>query len=663
LLKASVDSPVINCISISDAEVQIQWEIPADPLLEFVSYKVYFRDDIGSTYSLVGTVSNYNITVFNYSLNSFTGTNAFFYITTVSSNGESAISNVIAPISLSLDKTQEAVAFLTWTSPEIIGAGVYYEVFKRRPGFGWQQIATVSELSYIDSIAVCSDSIYYKIELPGNGCVSSSDDVGELFEDNFPPTPPILDSISLDPSTGNIHVGWQISEEGDVGGYLVALKSNGNWILDTIWGRNNTYFLDTDAEAFNRMEEYTILAFDTCVSGNTLWANQSSGGTIHKSIFLKGESDACTRSITLNWNEYEGFQFGVGGYDVYVSEDNGQSTLLSSLGAGAITFTHDGLVPNANYCYTVVVNDGTKTITSSSNRICITMEVPRLPKNHYLNKVTVIDNSIEISCFVDNDAAIEYYLIERAKTHDGVYEILDRIDTPTDTIITYLDENVDPNTSNYYYKIVAVDVCGYGVNISNISTNVLLQLATKNGEFKNSIKWNPYSDWDTLGSGVAFYNIYKGYSPLDMSSTPFAMVGADINAFEDEIEIDRQNEGEICYYIEAVEGGGNLLAFKERSFSNIKCVSMSPTFYVPSAFTPNNDLKNDVFQPILNFVPSSSYYFAVFSRYGRIIFETTNPDQPWTGDDSPTGVYTYKILFTNTYGNEEEDVGAVTLIK
>ena len=52
--------------------------------------------------------------------------------------------------------------------------------------------------------------------------------------------------------------------------------------------------------------------------------------------------------------------------------------------------------------------------------------------------------------------------------------------------------------------------------------------------------------------------------------------------------------------------------------------------YVPNAFTPNGDGHNDVFRPLL-YGNIESIHFAVFSRWGAKVFETTIPMEGWDG--------------------------------
>lgn len=52
--------------------------------------------------------------------------------------------------------------------------------------------------------------------------------------------------------------------------------------------------------------------------------------------------------------------------------------------------------------------------------------------------------------------------------------------------------------------------------------------------------------------------------------------------------------------------------------------------YVPSAFTPNQDGKNDVFRPLI-FGKVAKYRFTIYNRWGEKIFETTEVGKGWDG--------------------------------
>jgi len=97
-------------------------------------------------------------------------------------------------------------------------------------------------------------------------------------------------------------------------------------------------------------------------------------------------------------------------------------------------------------------------------------------------------------------------------------------------------------------------------------------------------------------------------------------------------------------------------------FDNCEC-----GIYIPNAFTPNGDDNNEVWQPVV--CPALAYEAAVYDRWGIRIFQTTDPNEPWTGtfgggdDPAPIGVYTYTVNVTVEQGLPKALVGHVTLVR
>lgn len=92
-------------------------------------------------------------------------------------------------------------------------------------------------------------------------------------------------------------------------------------------------------------------------------------------------------------------------------------------------------------------------------------------------------------------------------------------------------------------------------------------------------------------------------------------------------------------------------------------------FYVPNAFTPDDDQYNQLFKPVfLSGFSAKNYSFSIYNRWGELIYETDQIDQGWDGtyqnNRCQDDVYTWKIRLMNAIsGSRKEYVGHVTLLK
>ena len=92
--------------------------------------------------------------------------------------------------------------------------------------------------------------------------------------------------------------------------------------------------------------------------------------------------------------------------------------------------------------------------------------------------------------------------------------------------------------------------------------------------------------------------------------------------------------------------------------------------YIPNSFTPNDDDINDHFKPIIKGFSDRNYSFAIYNRWGQLIFETHNPGEGWNGKFKDKlvreGVYVWKIKGTvkeqNGSNLPKELYGHVTIL-
>jgi gliding motility-associated-like protein len=88
--------------------------------------------------------------------------------------------------------------------------------------------------------------------------------------------------------------------------------------------------------------------------------------------------------------------------------------------------------------------------------------------------------------------------------------------------------------------------------------------------------------------------------------------------------------------------------------------------YIPSAFTPNGDGRNDVLHIVAPGL-KELFYFRIYNRWGQSVFETKDLLKGWDGRINgqlpETGVYVWVMKGVNYLGNVVERKGTVTLIR
>ncbi len=115
------------------------------------------------------------------------------------------------------------------------------------------------------------------------------------------------------------------------------------------------------------------------------------------------------------------------------------------------------------------------------------------------------------------------------------------------------------------------------------------------------------------------------------------------------------------FYLEVTDAAG----CKGYDTLRIK-VFKGPTYYVPNAFSPNNDGLNDRFSALPVGITSTEW-FRIYNRYGQLVFETAAPVKGWDGrfkgKIQDTGTFTWLIKGRGYNNQLVEMKGTVILIR
>jgi gliding motility-associated-like protein len=94
-------------------------------------------------------------------------------------------------------------------------------------------------------------------------------------------------------------------------------------------------------------------------------------------------------------------------------------------------------------------------------------------------------------------------------------------------------------------------------------------------------------------------------------------------------------------------------------------ISQTDEIFVPNAFTPNGDGKNDIIYVRSQSIKTLKFY--VYSQWGELLFSTTDTSGGWDGTfkgtKEPVGVYVYYLTAEMQNGQEVSKKGTIALLK
>ena len=457
-----------------------------------------------------------------------------------------------------------------------------------------------------------------------------------------PDTPVLLD-VSIDPVSGWPSFNWIPSDSVDVAGYVIYRWTGPleNVPSDTIWGKNTSNYTWPNPWGLIKSWPFTIAAWDSTNKEISPYSSH------HTSMFLVAKLDSCSGSIDLIWNNYGGWGNSLSNYIVF--RNNNPIDTLFTLDT---SYSDPSISPDTFYQYYIKASHSAGRF-STSNMDTLTTSFNSPPE--YINALgTVISNDfvVQLSFEIDPSSELYLYYLLRSENFLDNFDTIQRL-TIYDSVQIIID--IIPEQKPYYYKLMSMNHCLQIARSSNIASTI--SLSTTNNNFLNSLEWNEYLDWE---NGVETYDIWRQIDDGDSIFLISLLTGT--TSYIDDVEEVALigNSGKYCYFVEAREQNGS-----GYSKSNKSCVNAEPMIYMPNAFTPDGDGLNEVFKPVLTFLPDK-YIFTIRNRWGNTLFETKDPYASWdgtfSGDPMPEGVYVYYVRAISPEGKLIERMGQVTVL-
>lgn len=548
---------------------------------------------------------------------------------------------------------------LTWETPILSNCGVFngYRIYgTNNPSSVFNLITIITDpnqTTYTHTTANGNTNTWYYYMTTDQFCPNQVPNQSNTL-DNLDPVTPELRAVSINPN-GGVDISWKVSPSDETSAYIIYREQgNGFVAIDTVFGITTTTYNDATASTTS-VETYTIAAMDACGNNGLLYDQP------HHTILLEATVNRCGKSVSLSWGTYENWLNPINVNQVRVSVNGGTPQLVTNETGTTTTYTYTDITDGDLVCFTARAVELITSEASSTNTICRTIDIVEPLDELYLTNVSFNDaNLVELTWNWNEAADIQ------------TTDILRSVDDSTNTTIATLTPTFPLSpTGNQHtdidslegrlpsYQIQSTDSCGT-ITQSNIGTPIRL-VATASNDFKNRLEWRPFNIQFGSAQSYQIYRVVNGVAAFVdvVSSTTFTYL--------DEVDGYNPLEATVCYYVvaQAIMSFPNDETEVIMSRSNTACVLHPTTIHIPNAFFPQGI--NTEFKPVLVFGENSEFQMLIFNRWGKKIYETTDPNIGWTGRQEGVflrqGVYTYFIKVVQLDGEVIERAGTVMLLR
>lgn len=312
-------------------------------------------------------------------------------------------------------------------------------------------------------------------------------------------------------------------------------------------------------------------------------------------------------------------------------------------------------------------NDVQVTIYSPEIEV-IPNSVSKLPPKT-IGTVSVLNASaIRVNIYEATGTLEEKYIFYKAESGSDNYTKIKETDDNF-----YEDLSVEPEKTQYCYKVQYTDKCGNESDLSPAFCSVFLT-----SKQANTLNWTPFVIPDpnnsaSNGQQIEYFVEWVDENGLAIQSiTRTSQTSADVMTAIDNALSDPDAKGRVTFRVNAIQKAailvnGVITLFPFTVSSNTYTFITPAQIYVPNTFTPNGDSMNEIFIVQGRFI--STFNMLIYDRWGKPIFESKNLNDGWNGTEidgstlAPPGNYAYKIWGEDTAGQKFEKIGSVLLLK
>lgn len=367
-----------------------------------------------------------------------------------------------------------------------------------------------------------------------------------------------------------------------------------------------------------------------------------------------------TNAALVNWTPYSGWK-SVGAYKVWRKKATEcHYNHLATVAGTQLSYIDSAVYCNAEYDYKIEgVEDGGFQMTSFS-------DTSRAKPVHFMSvpapevwRTTVNDNAYTHTEWImpAHKFPVKYYTVYREDAAHGL-EFTENIYAPN---LNFDDYKTDVQSRNYTYTVTATDICDITSAQSNVGRSILLDVQKADEDQNAALSWTPYIYWN---EGVESYQVERSLSGGDFVA--IGSVDGLTTQFVDK-NLPKTCEKDIKYRITAVRSQPLALDSTHYAVSVSNEVDYTPEirFYIPSAFTPDQNNLNEGFRP--DGVFFYKYDMKIYNRYGQKVYDNDVCLNAWDGrymdEIAQEGTYAYLITAWDMAGKSYQFRGSVTLLR
>lgn len=280
----------------------------------------------------------------------------------------------------------------------------------------------------------------------------------------------------------------------------------------------------------------------------------------------------------------------------------------------------------------------------------------------FVSVLTTDQKSIQITVSKTDDIKASSFIYYRAENNSNVYKKIGGGDN------SFTDTNVDANKQAYCYKVNYIDIDDVESEMSQPFCSVFLS-----SDGANTIKWTPFSELANAKPVEYYIDLVNEDGTINrLTSERTNNLSVNVNDIDDiKKEFDLYDKAKIrIRAIQPTSFSVSSTMFNDEPltvYSNIITIFPSINIFLPTAFTPNNDNKNDVF--LVQGVKVAEFSMTVYNQWGNVVFESFDINNGWDGmfqgqsSPCPVGTYSYKIIAKSASGTIVEKLGSVLLLR